>query len=260
MTESGMIVNGVRFQANGVLLLDVDALRLSRRGVTGLVGKNGSGKSTFLRILAKQQTPSEGTVCFNGRPLTSWQERTFARHVAYLPQQTPLAAGLRARELIALGRYPWHGPLGRFTSEDARHVEEAIALTGIEDLSDRMVDSLSGGERQRVWLAMLIAQNAKLLLLDEPISALDPAHQVGVLSLIHRISVEKELTVLIVLHDVNLAARFCDRLIALKGGRVIAEGTPGEFMTAERLTRIYDVKMGVFPNPDLEGSIAYVRA
>jgi len=138
--------------------------------------------------------------------------------------------------------------------------QETIALTGIEDLSDRMVDSLSGGARQRVWLAMLIAQNAKLLLLDEPISALDPAHQVGVLSLIHRISVEKELTVLIVLHDVNLAARFCDRLIALKGGRVIAEGTPGEFMTAERLTRIYDVKMGVFPNPDLEGSIAYVRA
>src|SRR5690606_12893353 len=122
------------------------------------------------------------------------------------------------------------------------------------------VDSLSGGERQRVWLAMLLAQDPRLLLLDEPISALDPAHQVGVLALIRRISRDKDVAVVAVLHDINLASRFCDRLIALKSGCLIADDAARALMSAERLSEVYGVEMGVAPNPDADGMIAYVRA
>jgi len=228
-------------------------------GITGLVGQNGSGKSTLLKILARQQAATSGEVLLADRPLQHWRDRELARHVAYLPQHTPLATGLTTRELVALGRYPWHGALGRFGPADRRKVDEALALTGTDTFADRMVDSLSGGERQRVWLAMLIAQDARLLLLDEPISALDPAHQVGVLRLVRRIS-SSAVAVVIVLHDINLAARFCDHIVALKGGRLIDHGPPEAFMTPERLAQVYDVEMGLFPSPDCNGMIAYVRA
>jgi len=132
-------------------------------------------------------------------------------------------------------------------------------MTATDVLSDRFVDTLSGGERQRVWLAMLIAQDGDLLLLDEPISALDAGQQVAVLKLVRQISVEGGASVVVVIHDINLAARFCDRLVALKGGRLIGCGTPAEFMNAARLREIYDVAMGVFPHPDTGSSIAYVH-
>jgi iron complex transport system ATP-binding protein len=259
VVEPTMSLQQVTFEVADTILLHPLSLDLPATGVTGLVGQNGSGKSTLMRILARQQRASSGEILFDDRPLHHWREREFARRVAYLPQHTPLAAGLRARELVELGRYPWHGALGRFGPADRHQVEEAMTLTGIETLAERMVDSLSGGERQRVWLAMLIAQDARLLLLDEPISALDPAHQVGVLKLVRRISHTGRAAVVIVLHDINLAARFCDHVIALKGGRLIAHGRPAEFMTAARLTEVYDVDMGVFPNPDSAGMIAYVR-
>lgn len=254
-----MQVTNLRVDVAGKTLLELPALELPATGVTGLVGQNGSGKSTLLRILARQQSPSQGDVRYDGRRLSDWGVREFARRVAYLPQQTPLAAGLTARELVALGRYPWHGALGRFLAQDAARVDEALVATETIGLADRFVDSLSGGERQRVWLAMLLAQNADLLLLDEPISALDPAHQTSVLSLIGRISRDNTVAVLVVLHDVNLAARYCDYLIALKRGRLIAAGAPADIMSSEQLSTVYDVDMGVFPNPDTDGVIAYVR-
>jgi iron-chelate-transporting ATPase len=202
---------------------------------------------------------TRGNISFAGKPIQSWSERDFARKVGYLPQYTPLAAGLKVRELVALGRYPWHGALGRFGRIDREKVDEALALTCTECFADRFVDTLSGGERQCVWLAMLISQDARLLLLDEPISALDVAHQVGVLRLVRRLSLEKGVAVVVVIHEINMAARFCDEIIALKDGRLIAHGPPDEFMTAERLQEIYDVPMGVLPHPDIGGVIAYVR-
>jgi ferric hydroxamate transport system ATP-binding protein len=228
-------------------------------GVTGLLGQNGSGKSTLLKILARQLTPTGGTVTYAGKTLDSWGGRDFARSVAYLPQYTPLAAGLQVRELVALGRYPWHGAFGRFGSRDRQKVDEALELTATDSVAERLVDTLSGGERQRVWLAMLLAQDARLLLLDEPISALDVAHQVEVLGLVRRLSLEKGLGVIVVIHEINLAARYCDSMIALKQGRLISHGPPSEFMTAARLQEIYDIPMGVFPHPDSGAATAYVR-
>jgi ferric hydroxamate transport system ATP-binding protein len=254
-----MTLDAIGFEISGNALLRPLTLEFPSHGVTGLVGPNGSGKSTLLKILARQHAATRGDISFEGLPLQSWKEREFARKVAYLPQHTPLAAGLKVRELVALGRYPWHGALGRFGPADRVKVDEALELTSTQGFADRLVDTLSGGERQRVWLAMLIAQDARLFLLDEPISALDPAHQIGVLRLVRRMSVEKGAAVVIVIHDINLAARFCDRIIALRAGCLVADGAAGEFMTAARLREIYDVEMGVFPLPDAGGAIAYVR-
>ena len=259
MISPTMRSNGLSYRIDGKLVLELPEFTLPQSGVTALVGQNGSGKSTLLRILAHQQETTTGSVMLDERPLEAWGDREFARCIAYLPQHTPLAAGLRVHELVAMGRYPWHGALGRFTDADETKVQEALELTDTSGLADRMVDSLSGGERQRVWLAMLLAQDTRVMLLDEPLSALDPGHQVGVLSLIRKISSERELAVLIVLHDVNLAARFCDRIIALKDGRIAAEGEPDTFMTPERLSAVYDVPMGVIKAPDTDSSIAFVR-
>ena len=255
-----MVLNRVAFEVTGNIVLKPLSFSFRAEGVTGLIGQNGSGKSTLLKLLARHQSPTAGTISFGGRPIQAWSEREFARNVAYLPQYTPLAAGLKVRELVSLGRYPWHGAFGRFGLADHERVDEALKLTSTESVADRLVDTLSGGERQRVWLAMLLAQDARLLLLDEPISALDLAHQVGVLGLVHHLSLEKHIGVIVVIHEINMAARYCDEILALKDGRMVAHGPPNEFMTVKRLEEIYDVAMGVFPHPDTGAATAYVRA
>jgi len=252
-------LSNLNFAIRGNVLLHSLTLELDSRGITGIIGQNGSGKSTLLRILARQQPASTGQVSYGGRPLGAWPAREFARAVAYLPQQTPATAGLKVRELVALGRYPWHGALGRFRESDHAKVDEALALTGVELYADRLVDTLSGGERQRVWLAMLVAQDARLLLLDEPIAALDVAHQVEVLRLLKRLSTEKGVASVVVIHEINMAARFCDRILALKNGRLIAHAPPGEIMRPEKLLQIYDIPMAVASEPGSGGPIAYVH-
>ncbi|WP_136248812.1 ATP-binding cassette domain-containing protein [Halomonas borealis] len=244
------------FDVNGKRLLHPIDLRFEEGRIHGLIGHNGSGKSTLLKLLAQQQPASQGTIRFDGRPLGGWGHRAFARQVAYLPQHLPSAETLTCRELIAFGRYPWRGLLGRHTREDRQQVERAIALTHTEAFADRLVDTLSGGERQRVWLAMLIAQGSRFLLLDEPLAALDIAHQVEVLALIQRLSQELGLGVIIVLHDINMASRYCDRLVALHEGRLLAQGTPAELMTGDTLEAIYGIPMHVMRHPVGEHRVA----
>jgi iron complex transport system ATP-binding protein len=252
-------LNHASFSAGQRVLLKPMTLTLPARNIIGLIGHNGSGKSTLVKLLARQQTPTDGAISFEGRRLEEWRDRPFARKVAYLPQQTPAAAGMLVSELVALGRYPWHGALGRFGAEDREMVEEAMELTDVAIYRDRGVDTLSGGERQRVWLAMLVAQNPDCLLLDEPTSALDIAHQVEVLSLVRRLTEERGLGVVVVLHDVNMAARFCDEILALHSGALIARGKPEEILTADQLEAIYATRMGVMRHPDLGHPMTYVR-
>lgn len=241
------------------LLYPLD-LRIEHGRMIGLIGHNGSGKSTLLKLLARQLPPSAGQLRLDGRPLAQWKDRDFARQVAYLPQQLPAADGLTVRELVSFGRYPWHGALGRFGAEDREQVERALFLTRTEAFAERMVDQLSGGERQRVWLAMLLAQNSRYLLLDEPTSALDIAHQVEVLALVHELSQRLDLGVLVVLHDINMAARYCDRMIALHGGQLLVQGRPDELMNSQTLEAIYGIPMAVVPHPGAQrGPIAVVH-
>lgn len=248
----------VEFSVPGRLLLQPLTFTFPQGKVCGLIGHNGSGKSTLLKILGRHHPASGGVARLNDKPLAEWESKAFARQVAYLPQQLPAAEGMTVRELVALGRYPWHGALGRFGSADRLHVEDAIEVVGLQPLAHRLVDSLSGGERQRAWLAMTLAQDSRCLLLDEPTSALDIAHQVDVLALIKRMSQERGLTVIAVLHDINMAARYCDYLAALRGGAMIAQGSPLELMRGEVLETIYGIPMGILPHPGGGAPVSFV--
>ncbi|MFT4067705.1 ABC transporter ATP-binding protein [Paraburkholderia sp.] len=252
-------LRGLGFSVPGRTLLDDVSVVLRSHQVTGLIGHNGSGKSTLIKLLARQLRPSHGTVEFRRRAIKDWPIREFARNLAYLPQTPPSAAGLLVCELVAFGRYPWRGALGRLGPADHRAIEQAMASTDVIRFADQQVETLSGGERQRVWIAMLIAQDADCLLLDEPISALDVSHQVEVLSLVRQLATERGLGVVVVLHDINMAARYCDELVALRGGRLVAQGSPQQIVTPEQLQEIYGVTMGVMPHPDTGEPLSFVR-
>ena len=248
----------VSFSVPGRTLLAPLTLTFPQGKFCGLIGHNGSGKSTLLKMLGRHQPPSGGTLRLNDKPLGQWESKAFAREVAYMPQQLPPAEGMTVQELVAIGRYPWHGALGRFRHHDREAVEQAIAMVGLNAFAHRLVDSLSGGERQRAWLAMMMAQETRCLLLDEPTSALDIAHQVEVLALIKRLSAERGLTVVAVLHDINVAARYCDHLIALREGQMIAEGSPQAMMQGPVLEKIYGIPMGVLPHPGGGAPVSFV--
>lgn len=246
LTDASMFtLDQLRFTLGQRCLLQASALDFAPGKVHGLIGHNGSGKSTLLKLLARQMQPTSGRLSLDARALSEFGNREFARTVAYLPQHLPAAEALTGRELVAFGRYPWHGLLGRPGAEDEAAIERAIALTHTEAFADQQVDTLSGGERQRVWLAMLLAQGSRYLLLDEPLAALDIAHQIEVMELVSHLSHTLGLGIIIVLHDINLAARYCDRLVALHSGKVLAEGAPDEMMNPATLKDIYGVEMQV---------------
>lgn len=249
----------VRVAAEGRTILGPVSLDLTAGLTIGLMGPNGSGKSTLLSVLGRQRYPDAGTVSFDGTPLARWGRRRFARRVAYLPQQPPPTGAMTVRELVALGRYPWHGPLGRFTGTDRDRVADALDQTAMTSFADRYVASLSGGEQQRAWLAMLLAQDSTCLLLDEPTAALDVAYQVEVLDMIRERVCRNGMTVVVAIHDINMAARICDELIALRAGEVVARGRPGEVLCRDTLHALYGVGMGIFAHPETQAPIAYVR-
>jgi len=256
--EATFTLKNASFEVPGRTLLQPLSLTFPPGKVTGLIGHNGSGKSTLLKMLGRHHAASSGEVLLNQQPVGRWNSKAFARQVAYLPQQLPAAEGMTVRELVAIGRYPWHGALGRFGQEDCDRVEDAIALVGLNAFAGRLVDSLSGGERQRAWLAMMVAQNSRCLLLDEPTSALDIAHQVEVLALIKALSQQRGLTVIAVLHDINMAARYCDHLVALRQGAMIAEGDAEAIMQPEVLGAIYGIPMGILPHPQGGAPVSFV--
>ena len=237
-------------------LLQAIHLRFESHKVYGLIGHNGSGKSTLLKLLTRQNAPSQGRVTLDGHDVASYSARDYAKQVAYLPQHLPTATALRARELVAMGRYAWTGLLGRHNATDQAAIEQAFALTHTERFADQLVDTLSGGERSRIWLAMCLAQQSRFLLLDEPLAALDIAHQLEVMGLVRELSQRLSLGVVIVIHDINLAAQYCDELVALKQGQLLRTGTPAEMMTAEVLHEIYQVPMHILPHPHSGAPVA----
>jgi len=258
MNGTSFSLNKVGYDIDGRTLLHPLTLDVPRGEVVGILGHNGSGKSTLLKILARFHSATTGRAQCLGQELKSFRPKDYARKVAYLPQHTPDTDGMTVKEVVALGRYPWHGALGRFSSTDKAKVAEALELTSLTTMADRVVDTLSGGERQRTFLAMLIAQDTECLLLDEPISALDINHQIEVMRLIQMLAQEHNRSVLIVLHDINMAARYCDRLIALSGGKLVAHDETEALITTDRLDAIYGVRMGIFRHPETRTPISYV--
>ncbi len=206
--------------------------------------------------MARQERTTAGRIHFGTRDVAAWGERDFARHVAYLPQTTPPAPGLTVRDLAALGRYPGTDPSAASPIPTAPVSRTALEATGMLALAERAVDALSGGERQRAWLAMLVGRDAGCLLLDEPISALDVAHQIEVLGLVRSLSRSHGVGVVVVLHDINMAARFCDEIVALKAGRLVARGGPGDVVTAPALEAIYGLPMAILRHPGRPDPVA----
>ncbi|UYV59395.1 ATP-binding cassette domain-containing protein [Pantoea dispersa] len=259
MSSACFNVCDAEFSISGKPLFHGSRLSFPVGAFTGLIGHNGSGKSTLLKLLGRHHKPTSGMLLLNGKPLESWSSSDFARQVAYVPQQLPAAEGMTVYEIVSLGRYPWHGALGRFKATDRAIVNDALTAAGLNNLSDRYVDSLSGGERQRAWIAMAIAQDTRCLLLDEPTSALDVGHQIEVLTLLRQLSSAKGVTVIAVLHDINMAARYCHHLVALRKGGIIAQGAPHELMQTEVLKGIYGILMGTFLHPSKGHPVSYVQ-
>ncbi|MCQ9122588.1 ATP-binding cassette domain-containing protein [Rodentibacter caecimuris] len=238
-------------------LLHPTSLSFENGKVYGLIGHNGSGKSTLIKLMARQQRLSSGDILLDNRSIQHWNSRDFAKQVAYLPQHLPQATNMTAKELIAMGRYAWNGLFGRETESDRQAVTRALQLTHTEKFADQLVDTLSGGERSRIWLAMLIAQESRFLLLDEPLAALDIAHQVEVMQLIHQLSRELNLGMVIVIHDINLAARFCDHLVALHSGKLLAQGNAHDIVNPASLQQIYGIGLNVIDHPETHRPVSF---
>lgn len=234
---------------DAVSIVDELSLALPAGEVTIIVGANGCGKSTLLRGLARLLKPAGGKVLLNGEDIHSRPAREVAKMLGLLPQTPTAPDGITVRELIGRGRYPHQGWFKRWTSEDEAAVERAMTLTSTTGLAERPVDELSGGQRQRVWIAMALAQETELLLLDEPTTYLDVAHQLEVLDVISELNRTRGTTVVIVLHDLNLAARYADHLIALKEGKIVAAGHPAAVVTEAMVKNVFGMPCRVIPDP-----------
>ncbi|KMS89252.1 ABC transporter [Streptomyces regensis] len=217
---------------------------------TVIVGPNACGKSTLLRALSRMLRPSQGRVLLDGYAIQSMPAKKVARTLGLLPQSSVAPEGITVADLVGRGRYPHQGLLRQWSAEDERVVTESMRQTGVAELAERYVDELSGGQRQRVWIAMALAQQTPLLLLDEPTTYLDIQHQIDVLDLCAELHEEQGRTLVAVLHDLNHAARYATHLIALRGGTVIAEGAPNDIVTAQLVEDVFGLRCQVIEDPE----------
>jgi iron complex transport system ATP-binding protein len=233
---------------DAVVVRDVD-LQLTEGSLTAIVGPNGCGKSTLLRALGRLMRPVGGRVLLDGREIARTPTREVAKVLGLLPQAPVAPEGLTVGELVARGRHPHQSWLRQWSRDDEAAVAEALAWTDMAALADRPVDALSGGQRQRAWISMALAQGTDLLLLDEPTTYLDLSHQIDVLELVSRLHAERGRTVVVVLHDLNLAARYAQRLVAMKDGELVAAGPPPDLLTEQLLADVFDLEARVLADP-----------
>jgi iron complex transport system ATP-binding protein len=218
---------------------------------TVIIGPNACGKSTLLKALARMLRPKAGEVYLDGAAISSYRSREVARRLGLLPQTSTAPGGITAGDLVARGRYPHQRLLKQWSAEDEAAVTEAMRQTGVLELADRPVDDLSGGQRQRVWLSMVLAQQTSILLLDEPTTYLDIAHQVEVLDLCADLHERKGHTIVAVLHDLNQACRYATHLVVMRpGGTVAAEGDPATVMTAELIEDVFGLPCRIIDDPE----------
>jgi len=231
-----------------VVVRDLD-LQLVEGSFTAIVGPNGCGKSTLLRALGRLMRPTGGQVLLDGQAIARTPTREVAKVLGLLPQSPIAPDGLSVADLVARGRHPHQSWLRQWSRDDEAVVAEALSWTDMAELADRPVDELSGGQRQRAWISMALAQGTDLLLLDEPTTYLDLSHQIDVLELVGRLHAERGRTVVVVLHDLNLAARYAQRLVAMKDGVLVSSGRPDEVLTEQLLADVFDLEARILPDP-----------
>lgn len=229
-------------------IIDGLSLTLPAGKVTALLGPNGCGKSTLLKCFSRLLTPTAGKIWLDDRPLSVLSPRQLARHLALLPQQHLTPEGITVRELVGYGRSPWLPLWGRLTAQDHLRVEAALARTGVAALAERPLSALSGGQRQRAFLALILAQDTPLVLLDEPTTWLDINHQVELMKLMRELQ-QAGKTVVAVLHDLNQASRYCDHLVVLERGQLQAEGDPERVLTPALLREVFRLEAEIHPEP-----------
>ncbi|MBT9608124.1 ABC transporter ATP-binding protein [Microbacterium sp.] len=248
-TERTLHAEGVTLGYGDRTIVESLDLALPPGRVTTIVGANACGKSTLLKAMARLLTPSRGQVLLDGKAIHRLPTKQVARVLGLLPQSPIAPDGIAVSDLVSRGRHPHQGTLARWSSADDAAVARALEATDTAHLADRHVDELSGGQRQRVWIAMALAQETDVLLLDEPTTFLDISHQIDVLDLLTDLNRQRGTTVAMVLHDLNLAARYADHLVAMAGGRVIAAGEPGDVLTEHTVREVFGLDSRVVPDP-----------
>ncbi|KQX45321.1 ABC transporter ATP-binding protein [Paenibacillus sp. Root444D2] len=224
-------------------------LQIPKGKITVFIGSNGCGKSTLLRSLARLLKPKSGAILLDSTEIAKLSTKEVARRMAILPQGPSAPEGLTVRQLVKQGRYPYQSWLQQWSSEDESKVMHALQLTNMLTYADRSVDSLSGGQRQRAWIAMTLAQDTPTLLLDEPTTYLDLTHQIEVLDLLFELNENEQRTIVMVLHDINLACRYAHHIVAIKDSSVYAEGKPEDIVNEQLLLDVFDMKCSVAPDP-----------
>lgn len=230
-------------------VLDTLNVDIKRGAITSIVGPNGCGKSTLLRTMSRLLNPTKGEIVLDGKSIHDIPTRKLATQLGLLPQSPIAPDGIVVADLVGRGRTPHQGILGRWSQQDYDIVAEALETTGISDLAERSIDELSGGQRQRVWIAMALAQRTDTLLLDEPTTYLDVKHQLDVLDLLTELNRDRGTTIVMVLHDLNLAARYSDELVAVSGGKVFAHGHPREVITKENVKSVFGIDSVIITDP-----------
>ncbi|MFF3325100.1 ABC transporter ATP-binding protein [Streptomyces sp. NPDC002889] len=255
MTESRLTARDLTLAYDERTVVENLDLDIPQGRVTVIVGPNACGKSTLLRALGRLLRPRRGSVLLDGTELGRIPTRTIAQSIGLLPQTPVAPEAISVADLVARGRQPHQRWWQQWSEEDEQAVTDAMDRTDVTALAARPVDELSGGQRQRVWIAMALAQDTDLLLLDEPTTYLDISHQVEVLDLVRQLNRERGRTVVAVLHDLNQAARYADHLVAMKGGRIVAQGHPSEIVTADLVRDVFGLESVVVPDPVTGGPL-----
>lgn len=226
---------------NHIIIPKLD-LKVPKGKISIIIGSNGCGKSTLLKTIARILKPKDGEVLLCGADLKKHASKEIAKHMAVLPQGPSMPSGLLVKELVSYGRFPYQSPMGGLKEHDLEMIHWAMKVTGIENLKERAVESLSGGQRQRVWIAMALAQETDILILDEPTTFLDMSHQLEILQLLKNLNKEKNKTIVMVLHELNITTKFADYIFGMKGGKIIFEGEPKKVITRDNLRALYDIE------------------
>ena len=245
-----LVAESVRLGYDKRVISEELSLQIPDGSFTVIIGPNACGKSTLLRALSRLLAPEAGTVALDGAEIASLPAKEVARRLGLLPQTSSAPDGIRVADLVARGRFPHQNLIRQWSAEDEAAVVEAMASTRVDALSGRLVDELSGGQRQRVWIAMVLAQQTPIILLDEPTTYLDIAHQIELLDLCADLNRSRGRTLVAVLHDLNHAFRYADHLVVMKDGDVVAQGAPSQIVTAELIDEVFSLPCRIIDDPE----------